>query len=163
MLIFRTKWKRQTAVGLELLAEAGNYAAFQRLYGTPPYMGAWPYAASAQGPPGQPTSAADLYYRQAAAAAALQKPLPYRIYPGVPAIGSLGGLPGPSGPFPHISASSSLTSLSSYYQNNSSNVSNMNDNIQPPKRDSPPLKLEGSPTHCNSAQHSDDEDSMLNV
>ncbi|XP_021938441.1 homeobox protein B-H1-like, partial [Zootermopsis nevadensis] len=33
----RTKWKRQTAVGLELLAEAGNYAAFQRLYGGPPY------------------------------------------------------------------------------------------------------------------------------
>nr|XP_027222624.1 barH-like 1 homeobox protein [Penaeus vannamei] len=29
----RTKWKRQTAVGLELLTEAGNYAALQRLYG----------------------------------------------------------------------------------------------------------------------------------
>ncbi len=29
---FRTKWKRQTAVGLELLAEAGNFAAVQRLY-----------------------------------------------------------------------------------------------------------------------------------
>ncbi len=28
----RTKWKRQTAVGLELLAEAGNYATLQRLY-----------------------------------------------------------------------------------------------------------------------------------
>ncbi|CAD5117774.1 DgyrCDS6518 [Dimorphilus gyrociliatus] len=27
----RTKWKRQTAVGLELLAEAGNLAAVQRL------------------------------------------------------------------------------------------------------------------------------------
>ncbi|XP_061170158.1 barH-like 2 homeobox protein [Saccostrea echinata] len=27
----RTKWKRQTAVGLELLAEAGNYTAFQRM------------------------------------------------------------------------------------------------------------------------------------
>lgn len=45
---YRTKWKRQTAVGLELLAEAGNYAAFQRLYGGPPYgIGAWPYAAAA--------------------------------------------------------------------------------------------------------------------
>ena len=31
-LIDRTKWKRQTAVGLELLAEAGNYATLQRLY-----------------------------------------------------------------------------------------------------------------------------------
>ena len=27
----RTKWKRQTAVGLELLAEAGNLAAVQRM------------------------------------------------------------------------------------------------------------------------------------
>lgn len=75
----RTKWKRQTAVGLELLAEAGNYAAFQRLYGGPPYC--WPY-------PGAAPSAADLYYRQAAVAAAtaattLQKPLAYRLYPGV--------------------------------------------------------------------------------
>ncbi|XP_045588214.1 barH-like 1 homeobox protein [Procambarus clarkii] len=74
----RTKWKRQTAVGLELLAEAGNYAALQRLYG-PTY--GWPY-------PPQPSTAAaaaaasvDLYYRQAAAAAALQKPLAYRLYP----------------------------------------------------------------------------------
>lgn len=75
----RTKWKRQTAVGLELLAEAGNYAAFQRLYGAPPYIGPWPYA---QNPASAPQSAADLYYRQAAAAAALQKPLPYRLYPG---------------------------------------------------------------------------------
>ncbi|XP_069122576.1 barH-like 2 homeobox protein [Argopecten irradians] len=33
----RTKWKRQTAVGLELLAEAGNYAAVQRLLQTNPY------------------------------------------------------------------------------------------------------------------------------
>ncbi|CAB3362966.1 Hypothetical predicted protein [Cloeon dipterum] len=94
----RTKWKRQTAVGLELLAEAGNYAAFQRMYGAPPYC-AWPYppppppgpspmalttaasrsasvtppssasASSSGGSPGAP-SVVDLYYRQAAAAAA---------------------------------------------------------------------------------------------
>ncbi|KAL0978959.1 hypothetical protein UPYG_G00178490 [Umbra pygmaea] len=31
----RTKWKRQTAVGLELLAEAGNYSALQRMFPTP--------------------------------------------------------------------------------------------------------------------------------
>lgn len=75
----RTKWKRQTAVGLEILAEAGNYAAFQRLYG-----GYW---AGVPAYPAQPApAAADLYYRQAAASAAaaasatntLQKPLPYR-------------------------------------------------------------------------------------
>lgn len=29
---FRTKWKRQTSVGLELFIEAGNYAAYQRAY-----------------------------------------------------------------------------------------------------------------------------------
>ncbi|XP_785514.3 barH-like 2 homeobox protein [Strongylocentrotus purpuratus] len=34
----RTKWKRQTAVGLELLAEAGNYSAsMQRLFAPPFY------------------------------------------------------------------------------------------------------------------------------
>ena len=38
---FRTKWKRQTAVGLELLAEAGNYAAVQRMLQTNPYWGAY--------------------------------------------------------------------------------------------------------------------------
>lgn len=87
----RTKWKRQTAVGLELLAEAGNYASLQRMYGSANGYG-WPYGPVAPGPPpGPPNSAAaaaaaaasmDLYYRQAAAAAALQKPLPYRLYPG---------------------------------------------------------------------------------
>lgn len=109
----RTKWKRQTAVGMELLAEAGNYAAFQRLYGTPPF-GCWPYSGAGSNPP----SAADLYYRQAAAAAAavstLQKPLAYRLYPGLPG-------PGPSPTPPHIpaspalAASASLSSLSNYY------------------------------------------------
>ncbi|XP_066999987.1 homeobox protein B-H1-like [Anabrus simplex] len=121
----RTKWKRQTAVGLELLAEAGNYAAFQRLYGGPPY-GCWPYPGAAGAgavPSVVASSTADLYYRQAAAAAAavstLQKPLPYRLYP--TGIGL--GLPGPSTapgplqppPLGSLAASSSLSSLSSYY------------------------------------------------
>ena len=34
---YRTKWKRQTAVGLELLAEAGNYATVQRMMQSSPY------------------------------------------------------------------------------------------------------------------------------
>ncbi|XP_013382311.1 barH-like 2 homeobox protein [Lingula anatina] len=37
----RTKWKRQTAVGLELLAEAGNYAAVQRMLQSNPYWAAY--------------------------------------------------------------------------------------------------------------------------
>nr|CAH7739284.1 unnamed protein product [Callosobruchus chinensis] len=94
----RTKWKRQTAVGLELLAEAGNYAAFQRLYGAPPYGCWYPAAPQAAGPAATAApSPADIYYRQAAAAAAatLQKPLPYRLYPPGAAGMSL-GIPGPS-------------------------------------------------------------------
>lgn len=106
LLSCRTKWKRQTAVGLELLAEAGNYAAFQRLYGgASPYLSAWPYAAAAaaQTPHGAPPSAIDIYYRQAAAAAALQKPaLPaasYGIYPSsrMPPGMTLPGMPPPPG------------------------------------------------------------------
>ncbi|CAH0771252.1 unnamed protein product [Bemisia tabaci] len=121
----RTKWKRQTAVGLELLAEAGNYAAFQRLYGGPPY-GCWPYpgvgGVGAVGGTGAAPTAADLYYRQAAVAATaaataaavttLQKPLAYRLYPGMAGPSSAHHLPPPPG----LSASSSLSSLSSYYQ-----------------------------------------------
>lgn len=41
LVSFRTKWKRQTAVGLELLAEAGNYAAVQRMLQTNPYWSAY--------------------------------------------------------------------------------------------------------------------------
>ena len=45
--VFRTKWKRQTAVGLELLAEAGNYAAVQRMLQSNPYWFTYhPQAAS---------------------------------------------------------------------------------------------------------------------
>lgn len=37
ILSFRTKWKRQTAVGLELLAESGNFMAVKRILQTSPY------------------------------------------------------------------------------------------------------------------------------
>ncbi|XP_013115499.2 homeobox protein B-H1 [Stomoxys calcitrans] len=115
----RTKWKRQTAVGLELLAEAGNFAAFQRLYGGSPYIGAWPYPGAQSAHAGHPPNSIDLYYRQAAAAAAMQKPLPYSLYAGVPNMSHLAGLPvaaAAATPFSHLTASSSLSSLSSYYQ-----------------------------------------------
>nr|SIW59170.1 Bar [Euperipatoides kanangrensis] len=73
----RTKWKRQTAVGLELLAEAGNYAAVQRMFSSSPY---WPYPTQLSS-----VSSMDLYYRNAAAAAALQRPMLPRLF--LPSIG----------------------------------------------------------------------------
>lgn len=36
----RTKWKRQTSVGFELLTEAGNFAAFQNVFRSNPLMAA---------------------------------------------------------------------------------------------------------------------------
>ena len=150
---FRTKWKRQTAVGLELLAEAGNYAAFQRLYGGPPYgaLGGWPYPP--QVPSGNPTSSVDLYYRQAAAAAALQKPLPYRLYPGAPGMPPLGLSPGPSASqFPHLTASNSLSTLSNFYSNSSSHNS---------RRSPSPTLDPGSPEgRSESNSPSDNEDTI---
>lgn len=159
--LYRTKWKRQTAVGLELLAEAGNYAAFQRLYGGPPYtIGGWPYP---QVPSGAATSNLDLYYRQAAAAAALQKPLPYRLYPGTPGMSPL--VPGPSASpatqFPHLTASNSLSTLSNYYSNNN-NSSKENNNNSSPRRSPSPTLNPGSPEGRSerSNSQSDTEDTI---
>ena len=53
----RTKWKRQTQVGLELLAEAGNYAAVQRMLQGHPYWG--PYMSHAVRPLGGGGGATD--------------------------------------------------------------------------------------------------------
>lgn len=82
----RTKWKRQTSVGLELFVEAGNYAAYQRAcasrfgqldglpYGNPLLMsgahGMLPppppgSSAASAGMPNSVASAAELYYQQA--------------------------------------------------------------------------------------------------
>ena len=80
----RTKWKRQTAVGIELLQEASNVAALQQMYRT---MGlSWPGAGPGPGgvalPPHPPVfSSLDLYYRHAAAAHSLQRP----VFPPAPA------------------------------------------------------------------------------
>jgi len=60
----RTKWKRTTSVGLELLAETGNYSALQALYRSP-YPG---YPAPLMA--GAGISPLEMYYRQAAAASA---------------------------------------------------------------------------------------------
>ncbi|XP_070154988.1 homeobox protein B-H2 [Polyergus mexicanus] len=110
----RTKWKRQTIVGFEIMAE-NNFAvaAFQQLYGSgaatiPAHPAAgryWQYAPSAHTLP-----ANGFFYQQASAAATLQKPLPYRLYPPTMI------LAGPSNPLGSLTASSSLSSLSNYYR-----------------------------------------------
>ncbi|XP_037548625.1 barH-like homeobox 1b [Nematolebias whitei] len=70
----RTKWKRQTAVGLELLAEAGNYSALQRMFPSPYF---YPQSLVSNLDPG----AALYLYRGPSAAPppALQRPLVPRI------------------------------------------------------------------------------------
>ena len=122
MFMSRTKWKRQATVGIELLAEAGNLAAVQSLCA----RGGFPWAAGgAGGYPPHPAAAAasgffsqqlhDLYYRQAQQAAAaaaasqqLQRPLPYKMLPGL--------LPLPSssesGPLERLSPKSSTSPVS---------------------------------------------------
>lgn len=98
------------------MAEAGNFAAFQRLYsaaGVPAHPSAgpyWPYPAAAAAAAHHAQN--DLLYRQAASAAAvtLQKPMPYRLYP--PAM----MLAGPSAPLGGLAAAGSgLNSLGGYY------------------------------------------------
>ena len=111
----RTKWKRQTAVGMELLAEAGNVAALQRIYGGSGVP--WPYPAVAGLPPQSlpavppPLSAA--YYSQLAA---VQKPLAYRVFPpglGLAAAAAVSAPPSSLAAPP--AALSASAALASYY------------------------------------------------
>ncbi|XP_049630023.1 barH-like 1 homeobox protein [Suncus etruscus] len=69
----RTKWKRQTAVGLELLAEAGNYSALQRMFPAPYF---YPQSLVSNLDPG---AALYLYRGPSAPPPALQRPLVPRI------------------------------------------------------------------------------------
>ncbi|XP_076353452.1 barH-like 2 homeobox protein [Tachypleus tridentatus] len=74
----RTKWKRQTAVGLELLAEAGNYAEVQRMVHSTPYWFSHLTPPSSH-PPLDSLTNLDLYYKHSVAG--LLKPFPFRLYP----------------------------------------------------------------------------------
>ncbi|XP_057697694.1 barH-like 2 homeobox protein [Corythoichthys intestinalis] len=105
----RTKWKRQTAVGLELLAEAGNYSALQRMFPSP-YFYHPSLLGSVDGSTAAAAAAAAMYssmYRTpsaphphpAAAAAGIQRPLVPRVLihglgpGGQPALNPLSGTP----------------------------------------------------------------------
>ncbi|XP_074112282.1 barH-like 1 homeobox protein [Cotesia typhae] len=115
----RTKWKRQTIVSFEILAEASNYVSFGNVYagraGMPTQPSYWYPGAPVGVPPPN-----ELFYRQASAAAAvtLQKPMPHRFYP------PMQMLAGPSAnvPLGNLAASSSLSSLSSYYNRESPEI-----------------------------------------
>ncbi|KAG7202036.1 hypothetical protein KM043_004720 [Ampulex compressa] len=109
----RTKWKRQTMVSFEMMAENNlAVAALQQIYGSgtggvPGHAPAgryWPY------PSPHTISANGLFYQQTSAAVTLQKPLPYRLYPPTMI------LAGPSNPLGSLTASSSLSNLSNYYR-----------------------------------------------
>uniref|UniRef100_A0A8C4S638 BarH-like homeobox 1b n=1 Tax=Erpetoichthys calabaricus TaxID=27687 RepID=A0A8C4S638_ERPCA len=84
----RTKWKRQTAVGLELLAEAGNYSALQRMFPSPYF---YPQSLVSNLDPG---AALYLYRGPSAPPPTLQRPLVPRIL--------LHGLQGGSEPPPPL-------------------------------------------------------------
>lgn len=87
-------------------------AAFQQLYGSgatsipahPATGRYWQY------PSAHTLPANGFFYQQASAAATLQKPLPYRLYPPTMI------LAGPSNPLGSLTASSSLSNLSNYYR-----------------------------------------------
>lgn len=87
-------------------------AAFQQLYGSgAATIPAHPAAGRYWQYPGAHTLPANgFFYQQTSAAATLQKPLPYRLYPPTMI------LAGPSNPLGSLTASSSLSSLSNYYR-----------------------------------------------
>lgn len=74
----RTKWKRQTAVGLELLAEAGSYANIQRMIHSSPYWSGYPTSHSHNA---NLISGIDsLYYRQGVSPLSSHRQLVSRMY-----------------------------------------------------------------------------------
>ena len=136
----RTKWKRTTSVGLELLAETGNFQALHSLYTraaatgqtAPPFLPAALAAVMAAGgsSPGYGSPAAvgsplELYYRQAAAAAAMsqQPPRPFAAPPLPPHSMSLGALPAMPPSFLPGSAASALVPPTSTTSSTASSAS----------------------------------------
>ncbi|XP_028852398.1 barH-like homeobox 1a isoform X2 [Denticeps clupeoides] len=96
----RTKWKRQTAVGLELLAEAGNFSALQRMFPSPYFYP--PSLVSSL----DPAAGLYLYRGPSAAPPPLQRPLLPRILHGLQ-----GAADAPPPPPPPPPALSSLTAV----------------------------------------------------
>jgi len=130
----RTKWKRTTSVGLELLAETGNYSALQALYRSP-YPG-YPSPLMA----GAGISPLEMYYRQAAAASAAlssmgasKPPFPFPM---------LGNRPPGSIPLPAslpMMSSASLFAAASSQASSLSTLSSLSSSVVKPTPVTPPL------------------------
>ncbi|XP_014476608.1 PREDICTED: homeobox protein B-H2-like [Dinoponera quadriceps] len=144
----RTKWKRQTIVGFEIMAE-NNFAvaAFQQLYGSgAATIPAHPAAGRYWQYPGAHTLPTNgFFYQQASAAATLQKPLPYRLYPPTMI------LAGPSNPLGSLTASSSLSSLSNYYRD-SPEMADGRDSSRKRERSKSPESRDRSPPRKSAAR-----------
>ena len=132
----RTKWKRTTSVGLELLQDGQNFMALQQALYRNPYPGAYPpplVAGAAGILPGL-----EMYLRQSAASAAFSsiggsKP------PLFPVLGSRppGAIPLPAN-LPMIS-SSSLLSAATSQANSLNSLSSLSSSIIKPTPVTPPL------------------------
>uniref|UniRef100_T1GIF8 Uncharacterized protein n=1 Tax=Megaselia scalaris TaxID=36166 RepID=T1GIF8_MEGSC len=130
----QTKWKRQTAVGLDLYSQLASVSS----------------STNAQTP-------TDIYYRQAAAAAALQKPLPFRMYPPV-AINPMTIASHSTNPYPHMATAAAHTPDTFYPNENA---------LKSPRLRSPPLDP-GSPVGRRSVEsenlvESDNDDDEDNI
>jgi len=125
----RTKWKRTTSVGLELLAETGNYSALQALYRSP-YPG---YPAPLMA--GAGISPLEMYYRQAAAASAALS----SIGASKPPFPFLGTRPPGSVPLPASLPMMSSASLFAAATSQANTLSSLSSSIVKPTPVTPPL------------------------
>lgn len=116
-------------------------AAFQQLYGSgAATIPAHPAAGRYWQYPGAHTLPTNgFFYQQASAAATLQKPLPYRLYPPTMI------LAGPSNPLGSLTASSSLSSLSNYYRDSPTEMADGRDSSRKRERSKSPESRDRSP------------------
>lgn len=137
----RTKWKRTTSVGMELLAEQGNLAALHQAIYRSPYPG-YPAPLVAAAGAGAGISPLEMYFRQTAAASAAlssigaaSKQPPF--FPGVLGSRPPGAVPLPAS-LPMISTSS-LFSAATSQANNLNSLSSLSSSIIKPTPVTPPL------------------------
>ena len=133
----RTKWKRTTSVGMELLAEQGNLAALQAAIYRGQGPGAYPFPAPLVA--GAGISPLEMYFRQTAAASAALSSIGASKPPFFPVLGSRppGAVPLPAN-LPMIS-SSSLFSAATSQASSLNSLSNLSSNIIKPTPVTPPL------------------------